>query len=223
MFAYLAAITKRIEFITGILILPQRQTVIVARQAADLDLLSNGRLKLGVGTGWNYVEYDSLGQDFYRRGARLAEQVGLLRRLWSEPLVKFSGKFDSIDRAALTPRPRHPLPIWFGGFADVALRRAAKFGDGFVFVDGAQDAFVQIGIMRQFLQEARRERENFGFHCNMLRAKQPQRVVETASRWREIGGTHASVNTMGQSFTTIEQHIDYLKAVADALKSAGLL
>jgi probable F420-dependent oxidoreductase len=223
MFAYLAGITRRIEFVTGVVILPQRQTALLARQAADLDLLSNERLRLGVGTGWNYVEYDALGQDFATRGNRVAEQVSLLRRLWAEPLVEFAGAFDRINRAAINPRPRRRIPIWFGGFADVALRRAAALGDGFIFVDGGNgDAFERVSTLRKFLKEAGRAEEGFGLHCNMLKAKSPQAIVETASRWRDIGGTHASVLTMGQNFATIDQHIDYLKIVADAVAKAGL-
>jgi probable F420-dependent oxidoreductase len=222
MFAYLAGITRRIEFVTGILILPQRQTALVARQAADLDLLSQQRLRLGIGIGWNYVEYDALGQDFRVRGKRVGEQIGLLRRLWSEDLVSFKGSYDAIDRAALNPRPKRPIPIWLGGFADVALQRAVSIGDGFIFVDGAADAFEQIGKIKQYLQQASRPLEGFGLHCNMLRAKTPKDVVDTLSRWRDAGGTHASVVTMGQKFTTIDAHIDYMKRVAEAIRSAGL-
>lgn len=223
MFAYLAGLTTRIELVTGILILPQRQTVLVARQAADLDLLSGGRLRLGVGIGWNYVEYGALGQNFHTRGKRLGEQVGLLRRLWSEPLVEFKGGFDRIDRAALNPRPRRAIPVWFGGFAEEALRRAASLGDGFIFADGAADAFEQLPRLRQLLLEAGRPSDTFGLQCNMLKAKSPQAVVETASRWRDVGGTHVSVNTMGQGFKTAEQHIDYMKRTAAAVRDAGLL
>jgi alkanesulfonate monooxygenase SsuD/methylene tetrahydromethanopterin reductase-like flavin-dependent oxidoreductase (luciferase family) len=122
----------------------------------------------------------------------------------------------------LNPRPRRLIPIWLGGFADVALKRGSVLGDGFIFVDGATDAFERISRMRQFLNEAGREESQFGFHCNMLKAKSPKDVVETASRWRDIGGTHAAVTTMGQKFTTIDQHIDYMKVVADALRGAGL-
>jgi probable F420-dependent oxidoreductase len=222
MFAYLAGITQRIEFATGILIMPQRQTVLVARQAADLDLLSHERFRFGVGTGWNYVEYDALGQDFHSRGKRVGEQIGLLRRLWSEPLVEFAGTFDRIDRAALNPRPRRTIPIWVGGFADVALRRAAALGDGFIFADGAADAFEQVVRLRQFLKDTGRSETGFGLQCNMLRAKSPAAVIETALRWRDVGGSHVSVVTMGQNFTTIDQHVDYMKVVADALRKAGL-
>ena len=179
MFAYLAGMTQRIEFVTGILILPQRQTVLVARQAADLDLLSHERFRLGVGIGWNYVEYDSLGQDFHSRGKRVGEQISLLRRLWSEPLVDFDGTFDRIDRAALNPRPRRTIPIWFGGFADVALRRAAALGDGFIFVDGAGDALELASRMRQFLKEAGRS------ESRLWAALQYASSEEPASRCRD--------------------------------------
>lgn len=217
MFAYLAGIVRRIEFVTGILILPQRQTALVARQAADLDLLSGERFRMGVGVGWNYVEYDVLGQDFKSRGKRIEEQIELMRRLWSEPLVEYSGRFDQVDRAALNPRPRRQIPVWLGGFADVALKRAARIADGFIFADGAVDAFAQAASLGRYLQEAGRSGENFGLHCNMLRAKTPGQVVETLNRWRDIGGSHASVNTMGMGFTTVEQHLDHISQVAGAI------
>jgi probable F420-dependent oxidoreductase len=223
MFGYLAAITERIEFVTGVIILPQRQTVLVARQAADLDLLSGQRLRLGAGTGWNYVEYDALGQDFATRGARLDEQVELLRKLWAEPLLSFEGRFDRIDRAALNPRPARRIPIWLGGFADVALRRAARVADGFICAHGAADAFAQIARLKQLLEQQGRSADDFGLQCNMLTAKTPEAVVETALRWRDAGGTHAAVSTMGQGLETIEAHLDYMRRVADALRAAGLM
>ena len=139
MFAYLAAITERLQFATGILILPQRPTALVARQAADLDLLSGGRLRLGVGIGWNHVEYEALGQHFRTRGARQEEQIRLLRRLFTEPVVDFSGRFDRIDRAALVPKPLRPIPIWLGGSSEPAYDRAARLADGFIFIGGDID------------------------------------------------------------------------------------
>ncbi|WCT73038.1 LLM class F420-dependent oxidoreductase [Sphingomonas naphthae] len=223
LFAYLAAITRRIEFVTGILILPQRQTALVARQAADLDLLSGARFRMGVGIGWNYIEYDALGQDFATRGARVGEQVGLLRALWSDPLVDFEGRFDRIDRAALNPKPRRPIPIWLGGFADVALKRAAAIADGFIFADGAADAFEVTPRLRDFVRAEGRDPDTFGLHINMLRAKTSEAVVETVARWRDIGGSHASINTMGQGFATADEHLDYIAGVGDALRAAGLL
>jgi probable F420-dependent oxidoreductase len=222
MLAYLAGITQRIELVTGILILPQRQTVLAARQAADVDLLSHQRLRLGVGLGWNYVEYDALGQDFHSRGKRIEEQVPLLRDLWTESLVEFQGAFDRIDRAALNPRPRRLIPIWFGGFEDVALRRAARLGDGVIFADATGNAFDRLSAMKQFLQEAGRPAEGFGLQCNMLQARSPETVVDTAARWRDAGGTHVAVLTMGQGFTTTDQHIDYMKRAGEALRTAEL-
>ena len=223
MFGYLAAITSRITLTTGVLILPQRQTALVARQAADVDLLSGERLRLGVGLGWNYVEYDALGQDFTKRGARVEEQIDLLRRLWAEPLLDFTGQFDRIDRAALNPRPNRSIPIWMGGFADVALRRAARIADGFIFADGAADGMAQIDRMKELLVAEGRPHDSFGLQCNMLKAKAPEQVVEMALRWRDVGGTDAAFATMGQGFDTVDEHLDHIRRVADALATAGLL
>src|SRR6202034_3820371 len=142
MFAYLAGITERIRFTTGILVLPQRQTALVARQPADVDLFSGGRLRLGIGVGWNHVEYEALGQDFHTRGAREEEQVELLRRLFTEPVVDFSGRFDRIDRAALVPRPTRSIPIWLGGGSEAAFDRAARLADGFILFGGGVDRAV---------------------------------------------------------------------------------
>jgi probable F420-dependent oxidoreductase len=219
MFAYAAAITHRIEFATGVLILPQRQTALVARQAADVDLLSNGRLTLGVGTGWNYVEYDVLGQDFATRGKRMDEQIAFLRRLWAEPLLSFDGQFDRADRLALNPRPKRRIPILLGGFADIALRRAARIGDGFIFADGAADAFGQLVRLRDLLMSAGRGDDPFELRCNMLRARTADDVGNTVRRWGEAGGTHAAVSTMGLGHTSVEQHLDYAEK---ALKAARL-
>ncbi|TGD75735.1 LLM class F420-dependent oxidoreductase [Mangrovimicrobium sediminis] len=223
MFAYLAGITTTLEFVTGILILPQRQTVLVARQAADLDLLSNQRFRLGVGIGWNYVEYDAMGEDFHTRGKRVGEQVDLLRQLWGEPLVEFSGEFDRVDRAALLPKPRRQIPIYMGGFADVALERAARIADGFICADGAADAFEQAARLQTLLRDGGRDPESFGLHCNMLKAKGADAVAETVARWGEAGGTHACVNTMGQGFSTAAEHIDYIAEVAATLRKNGLM
>ena len=223
MFSFLAGITQRIDLITGIVILPQRQTALVARQAADLELLSNGRLTLGVGIGWNYVEYDALGQDFHTRSKRLEEQIHLLRKLWSEHVVKFEGKFDNIDRATLNPRPKNNIPIWFGAFADAALRRAIRLGDGLICVDSVRgDAFRQADRLKKFLRESGRSTDDFGLHCNMLNAKTPEDAVETATRWRDIGGIQVSVSTMGQGLTTADQHVDYMNKVAEALPRSDL-
>lgn len=223
LFAYLAAITSRIELVTGVIILPQRQTALVARQAADVDLLSHERLRLGVGIGWNHVEYAALGQDFRTRGKRVEEQVAVLRAFWAEPLVSFAGRFDQIDRAALNPRPRRAIPIWMGGFADVAMARAARIADGFIFADGAGDACAMLVRLRQLLAEAGRDPLAFPVQCNMLTAKSAGAAVERAARWRDLGGTHVAVSTMGQGHATIAAHLGYIGEVAEAFGREGLL
>jgi probable F420-dependent oxidoreductase len=218
LFAHLAAITERIELATGILILPQRQTALVARQAADVDLLSGERLRLGVGVGWSPVEYEALGQDFHRRGARQEEQIELLRRLWSDPVVDFEGRFDRVDRAALVPRPRRAIPIWLGGYGPAAYERAARLGDGFIFGGRVDDLVGTWTGLRDRVAEHGREGDAFGGDYVVLSRQGVGALAEKVDRWRGAGGTHASVVTMGLGFTSVEAHIDYLGEVAAALR-----
>jgi probable F420-dependent oxidoreductase len=219
MFAYLAGITERIGLATGILILPQRQTALVARQAADVDLLSGGRLRLGVGVGWNHVEYEALGQDFTTRGARQEEQIQLLRRLFSEPLVDFSGRFDRVDRAALTPKPARSIPIWLGGSGDKAFERAARLADGFIFFGGGIGHVVDAWErLRDRVRGLARPVEDFGGDYVVLPRGGVGELTAEADSWREAGGTHLSVVTMGLGFDSVDAHIDYLASVAQALE-----
>jgi probable F420-dependent oxidoreductase len=218
MFAYLAGITERIGFATGILVLPQRQTALVARQAADVDLLSGGRLRLGVGVGWNYVEYEALGQDFRTRGARQEEQIELLRRLFTEPVVDFSGRFDRIERAALVPKPARPIPIWLGGHGEAAFDRAARLADGFTFFGGGIDSSVDAWTrLRDRVRSHGRSVEDFGGDYVVLPPGSVSEVTAEIDAWREAGGTHVSVVTMGRSLASVDAHIDYSASVADAL------
>lgn len=218
MFAYLAGITERIGFATGILVLPQRQTALVARQAADVDLLSGGRLRLGVGIGWNDVEYQALGQDFATRGARQEEQIQLLRRLFTEPVVDFSGRFDRVDRAALMPKPQHPIPIWLGGSSDAAFDRAARLADGFLFFGGGVEHAVDAWRgMRERLDILGRPVESFGREYVVLPEGGLEDLTAEVEGWRNAGGTHLSVVTMGLGLSTTDSHIDYLASVAAAL------
>jgi probable F420-dependent oxidoreductase len=218
MFAHLAALTRRIEFVTGILILPQRQTALVARQAADVDLFSGGRLRVGVGIGWNYVEYHALGQSFETRGRREEEQVQLLRRLWSEPLVTFEGQFDRIDRACINPRPARAIPIWFGGSSEAVFRRAARLGDGFIFTGGpkggperALEGWAQV---EHHLREAGRDPAKFGRELVIGRPETTPQEVAARLEWcREAGFTHVAVDTMGKGFATADAHIEFLSQV----------
>jgi probable F420-dependent oxidoreductase len=223
MFAHLAALTKRLEFVTGILVLPQRQTVLVAKQTTDLDLLSNERLRLGVGIGWNYVEYDALGQDFKTRGRRVDEQIGYLRRLWTEELLTFEGKFDRIDRGCINPRPRRMIPIWIGGLSEPAYRRAGYQGEGFIFNSGSVEQHglkeyfdrisERLARVQFFRKEAGREHLPFGTELQLRHADTNEEISDTIKRWEDLGGTHVSLRTMGKGFKTVEQHIDYMADV----------
>ncbi|HVE94794.1 MAG TPA: LLM class F420-dependent oxidoreductase [Acidimicrobiales bacterium] len=220
MFAYLAGITERIGLTTGVIILPQRQTALVARQAADVDLFSGGRLRLGVGIGWNFVEYEALGEDFHTRGAREEEQIGLLRQLWTDPVVDFAGRFDRIDRAALVPRPARTIPIWLGGFGEAAFGRAARVGDGFMFGGGATHVFEALRRVQQLVIEQGRSLDGFGAECAVRTDKGPQAVAERMQAWRDAGGTHAAVVTMGLGLRTVDEHVDYVAKVATALEAS---
>jgi probable F420-dependent oxidoreductase len=217
MFAYLAGITPRLGFFSGIIILPQRQTVLVARQAADLDLFTGGRFRLGVGVGWNYVEYDALGQDFSTRGKREEEQIALLRRLWSEDVVTFDGRFDRVDRAALVPKPTKPVPIWLGGWGEVAFKRAARIADGFIFGGRTDNVVPTWQHMQELLAANDRRVEDFGAEAVIFSSSGVARVAEHAAAWEDAGGTHAAVLTMNHGFTDVEQHVDYLNEVRSAL------
>jgi probable F420-dependent oxidoreductase len=218
MFAYLAAVTQRIGFATGVLVLPQRQTALVARQAADVDLLSGGRLRLGIGVGWNHVEYEALGQDFHTRGARQEEQIKLLRRLFTEPVVDFSGRFDRVDRAALMPKPSRSIPIWLGGNGEVAFDRAARLADGFIFFGGSSRVVVNDWKrLRDRVGVLGRSVEDFGADWVVLKRDTIGDLTGEIDAWREAGGTHVSVDTMDRGFESVGGHIDYLTSVADAL------
>jgi len=213
MFGYLAGITQRIELVSGVLILPQRQTVLVARQSADLDLLSGERYRLGVGVGWNYVEYEALGQDFHTRGRRADEQIPLLRRLWTEPLVTFAGEFDRIDRANINPRPKRCIPIWIGGFTEPAFRRGGRLGDGFIFggtIEQVREAWARV---RHHLEAAERPIEGFGRELIIFENQSLDKMVETKNQWEAMGGTHVAVLSMHLGFDSIDAHIDYLAEV----------
>jgi probable F420-dependent oxidoreductase len=217
MFAYLAGLTERIELVTGILVLPQRQTALVARQAADVDLLSSGRLRLGVGVGWNHVEYEALGQDFHTRGKRQEEQIELLRRLWTESVVEHLGRFDVVDRAGLVPRPTRQIPIWLGGFGSAAFERAARLADGFIFSGRAAGSAEPWERVQGFLREHRRPVEEFGAEQMISARGGPQEVAERARAWEALGGTHASFSTLGMGLDSAEAHLDQLAATAAAL------
>ncbi|MFN2222628.1 MAG: LLM class F420-dependent oxidoreductase [Candidatus Promineifilaceae bacterium] len=220
LFTFLAAVTKTIEFATCILILPQRQTAVVAKQAATLDLLSQGRLRLGVGIGWNWVEYQALGQDFRVRGRRIEEQVDLLRQLWTQPLVHYEGRWDRVPDAGLNPLPlQRPIPIWFGGHADAVLRRAARMGDGWMpNYRSATEARPALEKIATYLHEAGRRWEEFGLEPRLRFGEgNEDDWHRQIGEWRGAGATHLSLNTMHCGLDTPDAHIKAMETFAAAV------
>jgi probable F420-dependent oxidoreductase len=218
MFAYLAGITERLRFATGVLVLPLRETALVARQAADVDLLSGGRLRLGVGVGWNHVEFEAMGQDFRTRGARQQEQIQVLRQLFTEPLVDYSGRFHRIDRATLLPKPVQSIPIWLGGHGEKAFNRAARFADGFIFFGGdigfAVNAWSQL---RDRVEGQGRPVDEFGADWVLTPRENLDGLADEVDAWRRAGGTHVTVPTVGLGLDSIDGHIDHMTAIAETL------
>lgn len=224
LFGHLAAVTERIELVTGVLILPQRQTALVAKQAAEVDILSGGRLRLGVGVGWNYVEYEALGEDFGNRGRRQEEQVDLLRRLWDEPVLDYRGDYHRIDRAGILPRPGRRIPIWFGGFVPAAYERAARLGDGFIYGGGAAAAAKALeGTLHQ-VGAAGRDPAGFGAELMMMGGvlDDLDHWVEEVRTWHAAGGTHVSLVTMGCDLPDASAHLDAAVRFREAVLAAGI-
>jgi len=220
LYSYMAACTTRLGFLTGILILPQRQTALVAKQAATLDVLSGGRLRLGVGLGWNEVEYIALGKDFHDRGRRMEEQLEVLRRLWTEPLVTFHGRDHRIDDAGLNPLPlQRPIPIWFGGRDDRVLRRAARYGDGWIpNYRSAEDARPALEKLAGYLAEQARPWEGFGLEVRIpYRDGNPTAWRPVIEAWRQAGATHIGLNTMGAGLVSAADHLAAVRRFAEAI------
>ena len=222
-FGFLAAVTERLELMTGVLILPQRQTVLVAKQAAQVDVMSGGRMVLGVGTGWNAVEYHGLGQPFRSRARRIEEQVGLLRRLWKEPVLTFDGEFDHVDRAGLNPLPvRGDIPIWMGGSTPRTLARIGRMADGWFPLllrpDVTAAGIEQIGAAAA---EAGRDPSKIGVMCMVTETGNLEKQVEMAKRYEAAGATHLVLATQSDvSLTRLEQHVERFTRFAEALRVA---
>ncbi|MDR7545231.1 MAG: LLM class F420-dependent oxidoreductase [Armatimonadota bacterium] len=218
LFGYLAGCTRRLGLATGILILPQRQTALVAKQAAEVDLLSGGRLRLGVGLGWNPVEYEALGMDFHTRGVRVVEQVKVLRALWTQEVVTFRGRWHTIVEAGINPLPvQRPIPIWMGGSADVVLRRAARLADGWMYGGGRPSPFGRppASTPREMVERLRRELAltgrdpaSFGIEGRIpLGSGGPETWRRAVNEWRDLCATHLCVGTMQAGFATPDAHL----------------
>jgi probable F420-dependent oxidoreductase len=210
LFGFMAGATQTIAFVTGIIILPQRETAVVAKQAATLDVLSNGRFRLGIGIGWNEVEYIALNQNFKTRGKRIEEQVEVLNLLWQQELITYQGRWHNIPDAGLNPLPvQRPIPIWFGGHADAVLRRIAQGGAGWLpnYRDAAQ-AKPEIEKLAGLLAENGRSLTDIGIEFRQSYGDgNPHTWQKTIAAWQNVGATHMSLNTMGLGFNTPQQHL----------------
>ncbi len=217
LFGYLAAITTKIEFATGIVILPQRQTVLVGKQAAAVDVLSRGRMRLGVGIGWNPVEYEALGENFRNRGRRIEEQIALLRELWTKELVDFEGRYHRVRQAGINPLPvQSPIPIWMGGMSEPVLKRVARLADGWFpqFRPGPESQ-ATIDRLRQYITEAGRRVEDVGIEGRISVFNTPEEQWASAlDGWREMGATHVTLNTMGVQLDP-RGHIDAIRRFSE--------
>jgi probable F420-dependent oxidoreductase len=221
LFSYLAGLTKTLEFVTGIIILPQRQTALFAKQAATLDVLSGGRLRLGVALGWNKVEYTALNRNFHNRAARFEEQVRLLRLLWTKPLVTFEGQWHHIPDAGINPLPiQQPIPLWFGGHADPVLERIARMGDGWLpNYRTAADAAEALKKLKTALHENGRTLQDLGIEPRLKYGDGDPEIWRAISQgWEEAGATHLTVNSLGAGFRTAKEHIQAIEAFAKSVE-----
>jgi probable F420-dependent oxidoreductase len=220
-YGFLAAITQ-LELVTGIVVAPQRQTALLAKQAAEVDVLSGGRFRLGIGIGWNPVEYEALGQNFSTRGEREEEQIGLLRRLWTERSVTHEGKFDRIVGAGLAPLPiQRPIPIWLGGVSPAAYRRMGRLADGwFPRVEPGMDLDAARAIIAAAAAQAGRDPAAIGM-APRVSAGGTDELIRNAGQWRDAGATHLSVDTMGSGLRGLDAHLDALARASEALQLDG--
>lgn len=220
LFGYLSAVTQQVELVTDVLVLGQRQTALVAKQAAEVDVLSNGRLRLGIGTGWNWVEYQALNENFHDRGVRSEEQIAVMRALWAEPVITYHGRWHHIEAAGLNPLPpRRSIPIWIGGGAEPVLRRVGRIGDGWFPLSGPNDrAREAIARIHGYAREAGRPPEAIGIEPQMgLAFAKEERWPGFVQAWREIGATHLGVNTMNAGLNGPQAHIDALRRVKEVV------
>jgi probable F420-dependent oxidoreductase len=219
LFGYLAALTH-LELVPAVIILPQRQTALVAKQAAEVDILTGGKLRLGVGVGWNPVEYEALGMNFHTRGRVVEEQIEVMRLLWSQEIVSFKGRYHTITEAGLNPLPiRRSIPIWLGGSADTLLRRAARLGDGW-FPQGYPDDQMgeTLARLRSYTREAGRDPATLGIEARLtIRDTDLDEWVRQTEAWQKLGATHISINTMGAGFKSPDEHIDAIRRYKEAI------
>ena len=221
MFGYLAALTRTLELFTGILILPQRQTALVAKQAAEVDILSGGRLRLGVGIGWNDVEYAALNEDFHTRGKRMEEQIEVLRALWSDTSITYEGRWHHIPNAGINPLPARSIPIWMGGQSDRVLERTGRLADGWMPLYRTPDEIVEpLARIHAAAEAAGRDPKAIGVDGRVGIGEDVDAAVAEAIAWRDAGITQLSVTTMGFGRQGPAPHIEAIERFKRAWDSA---
>ena len=218
---YIAALTKKVQLTTAILILPQRQTALVAKQAAELDVLSSGRLRLGVGIGWNKMEFDALHQNFHNRGRRVEEQIDVMRQLWSNELVNYDGEWHKIEDAGINPLPiQRPIPVWIGGFVEPAIARAGRIADGLLTnprVGPGDEANRHYEIFHEAAVKAGRDISKIGYEATILTEDRgPQAWAADAETWKQMGASHITVRTMASGLSSSEEHLAQLRKFKEA-------
>ena len=213
LFGYLAGLTQRLELVTGILILPQRQTVLVAKQSAEVDVLTRGRFRLGIGVGWNEVEYQALNESFGNRGKRSEEQIDLLRALFTQESVTFHGRWHHVEAAGINPLPvQRPIPIWLGGHSEAAVKRVARIGDGWLPQRSPDEVRPTIEQIRAYAREAGRDPSTIGIEGRFsIAGTTPEDWAEVVEKWKDVGATHLSVNTMGAGLRSPQEHIEAIQ------------
>ena len=221
LFAWIAGFTKSIQLVTANVVLPQRQTELVAKQAAQIDILTGGRMVLGIGVGWSKSEFEALNMNFANRGARIEEQVNLLRRLWTDELVEFEGKWHKISEMGMNPRPiQQPIPIWFGAMEEVAVRRAARIGDGWLMSPRGKPDDQMKKLVEAFYGEAEsagRNVNDLGIDATVFAEDRgPNEWLSEAQAWRDLGATSITFRTSESGFAHIDQHINAMRRLAEA-------
>lgn len=239
LYGFLAALTKKVELVTSVIILPQRQTALVAKQAAEVDVLSGGRLRLGVGLGWNEVEFEALNEDFRTRAARIEEQIEVMRLLWTRPVVDFTGRWHRIAQAGLLPLPvRRPIPVWMGGgyksarfghagpdqrapgVIEAPLRRIARIADGWLtHAQPDEDGRAAIELFKRLVVEAGRDPRSVGLEGRVPAARGAAEWPRHVAFWREVGATHVELTTMGAKFRSIDEHLEALARFVEVARS----
>ena len=227
LFGYMAALTQRIELVTAVIIIGQRQTALAAKQAAEVDVLSGGRLRLGLGTGWNHVEYEALSENFNNRGRRSEEQIELMRELWAKDVLDFDGKWHKVTKAGINPRPvQQTIPIWLGGGREAApgnrgervLERVGRMADGFFPMwppDRAADGLERV---RNYAREAGRDPASIGIEGRVNHADGLEQCVSLSQAWKDLDASHVSINTMNAGLKTVQDHINAVRDYKDAVK-----